>query len=90
MRGVCIKRGDYDTLQLAERVLHIAGDVVADWQRLNVDRLPTLCVGVTVALAQGGAPAHQEGRVSLSETPVLLQRRANTSSGWDRFLLLRD
>jgi hypothetical protein len=28
--------------------------------------------------------------VSPSETPVLLQRRANTTSGWDRFLLLKD
>jgi superfamily II DNA or RNA helicase len=57
MRGVRIKRGDYDTAQLAERVLHIAGDVVRDWERLNVDRLPTLCVGVTVAHAQDMAAA---------------------------------
>jgi hypothetical protein len=35
-------------------------------------------------------PAHQEGSVSRSETPVLLQRRADTPSGWDRFLLLKD
>jgi hypothetical protein len=28
--------------------------------------------------------------VSRSETPVLLQRKANTPSGCDRFLLLKD
>jgi DNA repair protein RadD len=57
VRGVRITRGDYDTKELTERVLHIAGDVVADWQRLNVNRLPTLCVGVTVAHAQDMAAA---------------------------------
>lgn len=28
--------------------------------------------------------------MSRSETPVLLQRKASTTSGWDRFLLLKD
>ncbi len=57
VRGVRITRGDYDTKQLTERVLHIAGDVVTTWQQLNVHRLPTLCVGVTVGHAQDMAAA---------------------------------
>ncbi|KEF42128.1 MAG: hypothetical protein ER33_07820 [Cyanobium sp. CACIAM 14] len=50
--GVSTKLGDYDPTQLQERVVGLAGAVVEDWQRLNVNRLPTITVGVSVAHAQ--------------------------------------
>jgi superfamily II DNA or RNA helicase len=46
--GVRTVRGDYDVAALQKRVVGIAGDVVGNWQKLNTERMPTLCVGVTV------------------------------------------
>jgi superfamily II DNA or RNA helicase len=59
VEGVRIKRGDYDTGELQRRVVGLAGSVVADWLRLNTSRLPTICVGVTVAHAEELAAAFQ-------------------------------
>jgi hypothetical protein len=58
VEGVRTVRGDYDVAALQKRVVGIAGDVVGNWQKLNTERMPTLCVGVTVSHAKELAAAH--------------------------------
>ena len=59
VKGVRIKRGDYDLKELGLRIVGLAGSVVRDWLRLNTSRLPTICVGVSVEHAKELAAAFQ-------------------------------
>jgi superfamily II DNA or RNA helicase len=59
VRGVAIKRGDYEITELQRRVVGLAGSVVKDWLRLNTSRLPTICVGVSVEHSKELAAAFQ-------------------------------
>ena len=74
VQGVRTVRGDFDVKQLQQRVVGIAGDVVATWQKLNTDRMPTLCVGVTVDHARELAAAFRSAGISAQavdgETPT--------------------
>jgi hypothetical protein len=58
-QGVRTVRGDYDTALHQQRVVGVAGDVVATCQPLKTERMPTLCVGVSADHAKElGVPVH--------------------------------
>jgi superfamily II DNA or RNA helicase len=64
VKGVGTVRGDYDTKALQQRVVGLAGDVVETWLRLNITRMPTLCVGVTVEHAKELAAAFRSAGIT--------------------------
>ena len=64
LQGVRTVRGDYDVAALRKRVVGIAGDVVGTWQKLNTERMPTLCVGVTVDHAKELAAAFRSAGIT--------------------------
>ncbi len=64
VQGVRTVRGDYDVAALRKQVVGIAGDVVGTWQKLNTERMPTLCVGLSVDHAKELAAAFRSAGIT--------------------------